>query len=83
MHKTHRLLEELWLRKINLVRADRAKACFVQLISICASWIFHYDLPVFMEYRDDLRGNFKKMYGEKEQKLTTGLLYMPREEGWC
>ena len=23
------------------------------------------------------------MYGEKEQKLTTGLLYMPREEGWC
>ena len=25
-----------------------------------------------MEYPDDLQGNFKKMYGEKEQKLTTG-----------
>jgi len=31
-----------------------------------------------MEYRDDLRGNFKKMYGEYGQKLTTGLYALGR-----
>ena len=72
IHETQRHLDELWRGRIDLFTSGTTKTSFIQHISNCAQSIIGWDLSVFLDYQDDVQGDFKMIYGKMDLKFTAG-----------